>query len=155
MRILIQIQDPHWKKMDPDSDPDPGYFFTIYWIFLTKQIFQICRLNLYAKTWWTIAKSGSFYNLFFSIVHVWVLRVNFFFAVFGWFLPLGSGSVDPHIFADPDPEPGSQNLADPTDPDPNHCTPVPFTPINLNNNEGYIVTTACLTLIIYFTVADA
>ena len=63
--------------------------------------------------------------------------------------------LDPHIFADPDPEPGSQNLADPTDPDPNHCTPVPFTPINLNNNEGYIVTTACLTLIIYFTVADA
>jgi len=34
------------------------------------------------------------------------------------FLPLGSGSVDPHIFADPDP--GSQNLADPTDPDPMH-----------------------------------
>ena len=33
-------------------------------------------------------------------------------------LPLGSGSVDPHIFADPDPDPGSQNLADPTDPDP-------------------------------------
>ena len=33
-------------------------------------------------------------------------------------LPLGSGSVDPHIFADPDP--GSQNLADPTDPDPKH-----------------------------------
>ena len=30
-------------------------------------------------------------------------------------LPLGSGSVDPHIFADPDP--GSQNLADP---DPKH-----------------------------------
>jgi len=26
--------------------------------------------------------------------------------------------VDPHIFADPDP--GSQNLADPTDPDPKH-----------------------------------
>jgi len=33
--------------------------------------------------------------------------------------PLGSGSVDPYIFADPDP--GSQNLADPTDPDPKHC----------------------------------
>ena len=33
-------------------------------------------------------------------------------------LPLGSGSVDSHIFADPDP--GSQNLADPTDPDPKH-----------------------------------
>ena len=38
-----------------------------------------------------------------------------FFAVFD-ILPLGSGSVDPNIFADPDP--GSQNLADATDPDP-------------------------------------
>jgi len=28
-------------------------------------------------------------------------------------LPLGSGSVDPYIFADLDPDPGSQNLADP------------------------------------------
>ena len=35
-------------------------------------------------------------------------------------LPLGSGSVDLHIFADPDSDPGSQNLADPTDPDPYH-----------------------------------
>jgi len=35
-------------------------------------------------------------------------------------LPLGSGSLDPHNFADPDP--GSQNLADPADPnsDPKH-----------------------------------
>ena len=51
-------------------------------------------------------------------------------------LPLGSGSVDPHIFADPDP--GSQNLADPTDPDPNHCLKLTETfqanlKINLNN----------------------
>ena len=40
--------------------------------------------------------------------------------------------MDPHIFADPDPgsqnladptdpDPGSQNLAEPTDPDPKHC----------------------------------
>ena len=28
--------------------------------------------------------------------------------------------MDPHIFADLDPDPGSQNLADPTDPDPKH-----------------------------------
>ena len=37
------------------------------------------------------------------------------------FLSLGTGSVDSHIFEDPDPE--SQNLADPTDPDqdPKHC----------------------------------
>ena len=31
-------------------------------------------------------------------------------------LPLESGSVDPHIFTDP--YPGSQNLADPMDPNP-------------------------------------
>ena len=31
-------------------------------------------------------------------------------------LPTGSEAVDPHIFADPDPR--SQNVADPTDPDP-------------------------------------
>ena len=28
--------------------------------------------------------------------------------------------MDPHIFADPDSDPESQNLADPTDPDPKH-----------------------------------
>ena len=39
-------------------------------------------------------------------------------------LPLESGSVDPHIFADPDP--GSQNLADQTDPDPKHCPKLIF-----------------------------
>ena len=34
---------------------------------------------------------------------------------------LGSGSVDPHFLADPDPK--SQNNADPADPDPDpkHC----------------------------------
>ena len=45
-------------------------------------------------------------------------RKFFFFAVFGlYFTP---GSEGPHIFADPDPDPGSQNPADPTDPDPKH-----------------------------------
>ena len=39
IRIRIRILDPHWKKMDPD--PDPGYLFKIYLIFLTKQNFQI------------------------------------------------------------------------------------------------------------------
>ena len=29
--------------------------------------------------------------------------------------------MDPLFFADPDPDPGSQNLEDPTDPDPKHC----------------------------------
>ena len=36
MRIRIRILDLHWKKMDPD----PGYFFKIYWTFLTKQKFS-------------------------------------------------------------------------------------------------------------------
>jgi len=45
------------------------------------------------------------------------------------FLYLGSGSVDPHIFTDQDP--GIQNLADPTDPDPKHC------PKYTNKRIGY------------------
>ena len=44
-----------------------------------------------------------------------------FLQFFADILPLGSGSVDPHIFADPDPTDPSQNLADPTDPDPKRC----------------------------------
>ena len=46
----------------------------------------------------------------FTLVQIWVLRVTFFLQ----FL------VDPHIFADLDLDPGCQNLADPTDPDPKH-----------------------------------
>ena len=37
--MRIRILDPHWKKMDPD--PDPDHLFKIYWIFLTKNNFQI------------------------------------------------------------------------------------------------------------------
>ena len=44
-------------------------------------------------------------------------KQNFFLQFLVDILPLGSG--DPHIFADPDP--GSQNHADQTDPDPKHC----------------------------------
>ncbi len=38
-------------------------------------------------------------------------------------LPIGSGSVDPHNFADSHIFAGSQNIAEPTDPDPHpkHC----------------------------------
>jgi len=35
-------------------------------------------------------------------------------------VPIGSGSVDPHIFENPDPDLGTKNLADPTDPNPKH-----------------------------------
>ena len=36
MRIRIRIMDPHWKKMDPDlnPDPDPGYFYNFFLQFL-------------------------------------------------------------------------------------------------------------------------
>ena len=61
-----------------------------------------------------------FSNLFYFLTdQIWVLRANSFVCCF-W-LHLGSGSVDPHIFADPDTDPGSQNVADPTDLDPKHC----------------------------------
>ena len=50
------------------------------------------------------------------------LKINNFFHVLDGILPLGSGSSDPHNFSDPDPR--SQNLADPTDLDlkPKHWT---------------------------------
>jgi len=58
-------------------------------------------------------------SFFSSKVQSWVLGVKKLFLQFLVdILLLGSGSVDPHILADPDP--GSQNLADPTDPDPKH-----------------------------------
>ena len=61
----------------------------------------------------------KFLQSLFSKVQIWVLRLkNFYLQFLVNILPLGSGSVDPHIFADPDP--GSQNLADPMDPDPKH-----------------------------------
>jgi len=56
-------------------------------------------------------------------VQNWGLGVKVFFLQFLVdILPIGSESVDPHIFADPDPDPGSQNLFDRTDPnlDPKH-----------------------------------
>ena len=46
----------------------------------------------------------------FSIVQTWALRVKFFFCSF-WL-----------IFCPLDPDPGSQSLADPTDPDPDPNT---------------------------------
>ena len=47
---------------------------------------------------------------------MWVPRVNFFLQFLVDVLPLSS--VESHIYADSDPNPGSQNFADPTDPDP-------------------------------------
>ena len=58
-----------------------------------------------------------------SKVKIWILGVKSFFMQFLVdILPFGPGSVDPHIFADPDL--GSQNLGNPTYPDPKHCLKV-------------------------------
>ena len=65
MRIRIRILDPHWKK----TDPDPGHYFKIYWIFLTKIIFKFFKYffaYFYPKTLWTIQKWGNFYLSFFK-----------------------------------------------------------------------------------------
>ena len=60
--------------------------------------------------------------------------VKKFFCSFWLIFTLGSGSLDPHIFADPDS--GSQNLADPTNPDPYHW--ILYTIIVLNFTYGYV-----------------
>ena len=83
---LSSTQDP----LNFDADPDPDEPFRNEEIFI---------ISLFSK------------------VQIWGFGVKIFFLQFLVdILPLGSGSVDPHIFADPDP--GSQNLADP---DPKHC----------------------------------
>jgi len=107
MRIRIRTgKNGDWSKSGSGSRS-----LKIYWFFLTKQSFQIICLMFfayfYAKTCWTIQKSGNFNNTFFQ-------KFRFGFLQFlDDILPLGFGSVDS--------DPGSQNFADPTDPDPKHC----------------------------------
>ena len=97
-------------------DPDPGHEHSLIFpeFFLTKQncqkISSFFRLFL-CYNLITIQRSGKFYNLSFPIVQIWVLRLKEVFSSGFDILPLGSGSVDPHVFADLDLE--SQNVADP------------------------------------------
>ena len=91
---------------------------------------QVISLNL--LIFFNKAEFSNFLSYFFSLIFKLKLDEPFrnqeifiisLFSYWGFeflvdILPLGSGYVDPHIFADPDP--GSQNLADPTDPDPKH-----------------------------------
>ena len=92
------------------------------WLFL--KIYRIFNIfyfaYFYAKTYRTIQKSGHFLNLSFLIVQILILRVQLFLQFLADALRLGSGSVDSHTFGDPDPNSGSQNFADLTDPDPKH-----------------------------------
>ena len=115
--MRIRILDPHWKKNGSGS---PGHFFTDLLIFFNKKIIFFYSHILILKLDEPFRNEEIFIISLFSKVQILVLGVNKFFLQFLVdILPLRFGSVDPHIFADPDPE--SQNLTDPTDPDPKHC----------------------------------
>ena len=53
-----------------------------------------------------------------SILDLGLKEKYFLLQFFVDILILGSGSVDPHIFANSNPDPGTRNVADPMDPDP-------------------------------------
>ena len=75
--IRIRILNLHWKKMDPDQNPDPGYFLKIYWIFLTKQNFKICLIFLLIFMLNEPFRNQEIFSIsLFSIVQIWVLRVK-------------------------------------------------------------------------------
>ena len=72
--------------------------------------------------------SGNFYILSFINSSDLVFGSNIFLQYWVDILPLGSGTVDPH----PNPDPGSQNVSNPMDPDPKqwvkqyYCEPCKF-----------------------------
>ena len=67
---------------------------------------------------------GGFHRVHLTIMPIFRFFLQFLVDI----MPLGSGSVDPHIFADPDP--GSQNLSYLTDPDPHRNKKSEETPLN-------------------------
>ena len=119
--MRIRVLDLHWKKMDPD----PGYFFIVFWIILTTQNFQICCLIfslIFMLKLDEPFKNQEIFTISFYNSSDLGLRINIFFLHFLVdILPLRFESMDLHIFADLDPDPGSQNIADPMDPDLKHC----------------------------------
>ena len=97
--MRIRTLDPHWEKRSFFSDLLNSCFKKIIFksYVLISRIFLSKNLNL--------SETKKSYNLSFSKVQIWVLRVKSFFLQFLVdILPLGSGSVDLHIFAVPDPE---------------------------------------------------
>ena len=59
-----------------------------------KKWIRIRTISLYDKTWWNHSEIKKYFKSLFSIVQIWVLRVNIFLVDI---LPFGSRSVDPHI----------------------------------------------------------
>ena len=82
MRIQIRILDPYWKKMDPN--PDPGQFFNLYGIFLTKKsnFCFIFSLIFILKLDEPLRNEEIFIISLFSKVQIWVLGVKKFFLQF-------------------------------------------------------------------------
>ena len=83
--IRIRILDPHLKK----KDPDPGYFFKIYWIFITKNNFQIGFFSLIFILN-PFRNEETFIIFRFLKVQIWVLEVKKGFLCSFWliFYPL-------------------------------------------------------------------
>ena len=67
-------------------------------------------------------------------------------------LPLWSRSSDPRIFTDPDP--GNQNLADPTDPDPKHCLLVPHIVIIKSLVNTFLILTFCSLMVCTLAISN-
>ena len=62
----------------------------------------------------------------FSTIQIWVLRVNKFFCCSFWLI---------FCSLDPDQDPGSQNLANPSDPDPKHFLDIKYLPFVVSHKN--------------------
>jgi len=105
MRIRILILDPHWKKW---------IRIQVISLRFTKFFFKFFFPHSFILKFDEPFRNEEIFIISLSKVQILVLGVKkFFFFSFWLILALGSGSVDPHIFADPEPDQGSQKLADP------------------------------------------
>ena len=88
-------------------------FFTDLLNFFTKDNFKIfCFIfsHIFILQLYEPFRNEDFFLTFFKSSDLGFRSKKLFLQFFVDILPLGSGSVDPHIFANPDPNPGSQNL---------------------------------------------
>jgi len=101
MRIRIRILDPHWEKwIQVISLKFTEFFNKKNFKFLVLFFSLIFILKLDEP----FRNEEIFIISLFSKVQIWGFGVKKIFLQFlVAILPLGSGSVDPHIFADPDP----------------------------------------------------
>ena len=103
--------------MEPEPNPDPDlgheYLFKIYWFFKQRKNFRIIFLTFFTIFMQQLDEpfrdKDILNNLSFFNSSDLGIESRRFFAVFGWYFALGSKSRDPHIFADPDPDPKHRN----------------------------------------------